>query len=74
MTLVITIIVQIIVDSKKQFIKLFVGPLGSVANSKILRRSTVYKHVQYQGLFNPPISMDVIPPYLLGVKGYFLIF
>ncbi len=67
------IIVQV-VDSKKQFTKLFVGLLGSVTNSKILRRSTLYKHAQYQGLFNPQKNMDVIPPYLLGDKGYFLIF
>lgn len=40
------IIVQV-VDSKKQFSKLFVGLLGSVTNSKILRRSTLYKHAQY---------------------------
>jgi hypothetical protein len=62
-----------VINNNKRFINLFVGLLGSVKNSRVLRRSTLYKHDQYQNIFHHDRGQVVFPLYLLGDNGYPLI-
>ncbi len=68
-----SIVAQAIVDSKKKFLNICVGLLGSTSDSKVLCNFALYKHAQNQGLFDPRKGVDGFPPYLLGDKGYRLI-
>ncbi len=47
-----SVVCQAIVDDQKQFSNIFVGLQGTINDSKVFRRSTIYYYVQYQGLFN----------------------
>ncbi len=47
--------------------------LGSVNDSRILHRFTLYQYAQFHGLFDPNKGVDGVFPYLLGDKGYPLI-
>lgn len=50
---------------------MFVGPPGSVNDSKVLRRSSLYNKTQYHGLFNLEKGcQDDMSLYLFGDKGY----
>jgi hypothetical protein len=50
---------------------MFVGPLGSVKDSKVFRRSSLYNKTQYHGLFNlEKVCQDGILLYLFRDKGY----
>jgi hypothetical protein len=55
------------------FIDLFVGLLGRVNDSKILRKSRLYVNAQQQGLFSANKGQDSFVPYLLGDNGYLLL-
>ncbi len=61
------IIAQTDVDSKKNFIDLFVGLLGSVNDSRVLKQSSLYQHVQYQGRFHHGRNVNEFPP--IHTKG-----
>jgi cytochrome oxidase assembly protein ShyY1 len=45
----------------------------SVNDSRELCKSSFYKHVEFHNLFDVTKGAYVIPPYLLGDKGYPLI-
>jgi hypothetical protein len=64
---------QAIVDCQKIIFDVCVGFLGNVNDSKMLCRSILYKHAQFQGMFNVNKATKGIPPYLLGDNGYPLI-
>jgi hypothetical protein len=66
-------VAQVVVDCNKMFTYLFVGLLGSLNDSKVLCTFPLYINVQYHGLFDG-ISFDGFFPFLLGDKGYPLIF
>jgi hypothetical protein len=62
---------QAVVDSKKRFIDLCIGMPSSVNDSRVLRRSYLYRSVTQRGLMNVNTGMiDNVPPYLIGDKGY----
>jgi len=46
---------------------------GNINDSRILRKSALYRHAQNQGLFDFKKGVDGFPLYLLGDKGYPLI-
>jgi hypothetical protein len=62
-------------DCKRRLIDICVGMLGNVNDSRVLHRFLLYKQVQLHGLFDiiRGSCKDIIPPYLLGDKGYPLI-
>jgi hypothetical protein len=66
-------IAQVIVDCNKMFTYLLVGLLGSLNDSKVLCTFAFYINVQYHGLFYVQSSNGFFP-FLLGAKGYPLIF
>jgi hypothetical protein len=45
-------VAQVVVNCNKMFTYLFVGPLGSLNDSKVLCTFTLYINVQYHGLFD----------------------
>jgi hypothetical protein len=65
---------QAIVDDQKQFTNIFMGLPGSVNEFRVVRRSTIYYFVQFQGLFNANKSQEGFFPLMLGDKGYPLLF
>jgi hypothetical protein len=65
------ITMQAVVDSKKRFTDICVGMPSSVNDSRILRRSHLYRVVAQRGLMNMDTGMlDDIPSYIIGNKGY----
>jgi hypothetical protein len=58
-----------VINNNKKFINLFVGLLGSVKNSRVLRRSTLYKHDQYQNIFHHDRGQVVSPHTFMGTVG-----
>jgi hypothetical protein len=65
------VVVHAVVDAKKNFIDLCVGLPGSVNDSRVLRRSHLYRAVTQRGLLNIDRStIDNFPPYIIGNKGY----
>jgi hypothetical protein len=45
------VVAQTLLDCKKRSIDFFVGHFGSVNDSRVLHRFTLYRNVQYHGLF-----------------------
>jgi hypothetical protein len=68
-----SIVMQAIVDCQKIIFDICVAFLGSVNDSRMLCKSILYKHVQFQSMFNVSKRVKGIPPYLLGDKSYPLI-
>lgn len=66
-----SIVCQAVVDHEKRFLDLFVGLPGSVNDSRVLRRSGLFRKATdgriVEGL---AVSQDGFTPYLLGDKGY----
>ncbi len=64
------VVAQAIVDCKKKFIDVFVSPLGSVNDLKVLHKSRLYKNAQYHSLFASKNStfQHGFPPYFLSDK------
>ncbi len=69
------IVAQTIVNYNKMFTYVFVGLPRLVNDSRILRRSYLYKHAQYKNLLdaNRGKLNGSFPPYLVGDKAYPLI-
>jgi hypothetical protein len=66
-----TMVIQAVVDAQKRFTNVFVGLPGSVNDSRILKKSGLYRRVVNGGLLSKELyHMAYIPPYLLGDKGY----
>jgi len=70
-----SVVAQAIINCKKNIIDVFMGLLGSVNDSRVLHKSTLYKNAQYHGLFasNNSTFQHALSPYLLGNKRYPLI-
>jgi hypothetical protein len=63
-----------VVHDKKQFTDLFVRLLGSVNDSRVIKRSSSYNKAQYHGLFNLEKGcQDEMPLDLLRDKKYVLL-
>ena len=60
---------QAVVDSKKRFLDLFLGMLGSTNDSRVLRRSTLYQKTMHNTLWETT-SFQGFSPFLLGDSGY----
>jgi hypothetical protein len=69
------IVAQIIVDCNQKFINLYVGLLGLINDSHVIKKSTLYKCMQYRSLLdNYKGTLNAPSPhYLIGDKGYPLI-
>jgi hypothetical protein len=66
-----TMVLQGVVDAQKRFTDIFIGLPGSVNDSRILKKSRLYRRVVHGGLISKNLEHTVdIPPYLLGNKGY----
>jgi hypothetical protein len=61
---------HVVVDSNKQFLDLYLGMLGSTNDARVLRRSSLYRMVMSENLFDVRYSVDGFSPYLLGDSGY----
>lgn len=65
------IVAQVVVDSKKRFLDVFVGLFRNVNDSYVLRKSKLYQCAIRRGLFDIAIGpQDWMFPYILGDKGY----
>ena len=65
------IVCQVVVDRDKRFLDLFVGPPGSVNDSKVLRRSGLFRKATNGRIVEgSAVSQDGFTPYLLGDKCY----
>jgi hypothetical protein len=62
--------VQAVVDRRKRFVDLAVGMPGSMHNSRMLQRSSLYQHAENGTLFDLVVSIEGFTPYLLGDSGY----
>ncbi len=64
------IVTQVVVDYNKMFMDVFVGLFGSMNDSRVLQRSSLYKHVQYKILLDVGKGINNGPflPYLIGAK------
>ncbi len=67
-----SIVTHVVVDCNKNCIAIYVGLPRIINDSRMLRRSALYKQVQLHGLFNiiGGSCKDRISPYLVGDKGY----
>jgi len=61
---------QVVVDTDKRFMDLYIGMPGSMNDSRMLRRSTLHYLASHGDLMNPAASVDGYSPYLLGDLGY----
>jgi hypothetical protein len=61
---------QAVVDSRKVFLDLFLGMLGSTNDARMLRRSSLYQLAMRGELFPPSLGRDGFPPYFLGDSSY----
>ena len=61
---------QAVVDSRKNFLYLFLGMPGSTNDARMLRRSSLYQLAMRGELFSPSQGRDGYPSYLLGDSGY----
>jgi hypothetical protein len=60
-----------VVDAQKRFTDIYVGLPGSVNDSRILKKSGLYRRVVNGGLLSDDLHHTAdIPPYILGDKGY----
>ena len=57
-------------DSSKRFLDLYVGVHGSMNDSCVLRRSTLYSTGQQRSMWPRIASFNGFIPYLLGDGGY----
>lgn len=65
------IVAQVMVDSQKRFLDVFVGLLKNVNDSYALRKSKLCQCAIHGGIFDMATrSQDGIFPYILGDKGY----
>jgi hypothetical protein len=65
------IVLQAVVDAQKRFTDIFVGLLGSVNDSRILKKFGLYRWVLNGGFLHGCLERTTdIPPYILGDKGY----
>ncbi len=65
-----SVVCQAIVDYQKEFTNIFVGLLGSVNDSRVLRSSTICYFAELQWLFNMNKDQEGFFSFLLGNKGY----
>jgi hypothetical protein len=61
---------QAVVDSKKRFLDLYLGMLGSTNDARVFRRSTLYRLGMSGELWDAKHIVDGFTPYLLGDSGY----
>ena len=61
---------QAVVDSNKRFLDLYIGMLGSINDSHILQRSTLYQRGYTGMLFDDDASVHRFHLYLIGDLGY----
>jgi hypothetical protein len=61
---------QVVVDSRKRFLDLYLGMPGSTNDARVLRQSTLYYLAMHENLFDVHYNMDGFPPFLLGDSGY----
>jgi hypothetical protein len=61
---------QAVVDSKKQFLDLYLSMPGSTNDARVLRHSSLYRLGMSGNLFDAHYVMDGFSPYLLGDSGY----
>jgi hypothetical protein len=61
---------QVVVDSKKRFLDLYLGMPGSTNDARVLRRSTLYRLAMHENLFDLRHAVDGFPPFLLRDSGY----
>jgi hypothetical protein len=61
---------QVVVDSEKRFLDLYLGMPGSTHDVLVLRRSSLYYLAQNKNLFDPHTGIDGFSPYLLGNSSY----
>jgi hypothetical protein len=61
---------QVVVDSRKRFLDLYLGMPGSTNDARVLRQSTLYYLAMHENLFDVRFSMDGFLPFLLGDSGY----
>lgn len=61
---------QAVVDSEKRFLDLYVGMHGSMNDSRMLRRSSLF-HLASQGtVLSPTSTVDGFTPYVIADLGY----
>ncbi len=66
-----SVVAQAVVDSQKRFMDVYVGLLGSVNDSCVLKKSKLYQHVIHRVSFTWLLGHKMeSPPYLLEDKGY----
>lgn len=65
-----TINCQVVVDSEKRFIDLYLGMPGSTNDIRVLRRSSLYSLAMHGNLFDAQYAVDGHSPYLIGDLGY----
>lgn len=65
-----TIQMQAIVDRDRRFLDVYVGMPGSTHDSRVLRRSSVYRMVRANTLFPEGLTFAGFRPYFLGDSGY----
>ena len=61
---------QAVVESKKQFLDLFLGMPRSTNDSRMLRRSSLFHKGMHGTLWNAAMSFEGFTPYLLGDSRY----
>jgi hypothetical protein len=64
---------QAVVDSKKRFLDLYLGMLGSTNDARVLHRSSLYRKAMHNNLFDAHFADHGFSPYLLGNSGYLLL-
>jgi len=64
---------QVVVDSEKQFLDLFLGMLGSTNNSHMLQRSLLHHLAMHNNLFDIQNAVDGFSPFIIRDSGYSLL-
>ena len=64
---------QAIIDSNKSFLNLYIGMPGSINDTRILHRFSLYHLAMHNNLFDARNSVDSFVPYLIGDSGYLLL-
>jgi hypothetical protein len=61
---------QAVINRRKKFLDVAVGMHGSIHDSRMLRRSSLYQQAEKGTLLDPAVSFEGFIPYLLGDAGY----
>jgi len=61
---------QLVVDSDKRFLDLYLGMLGSTNDFCMLRRSSLYDMAMCCNILDPQLTFHGFAPYLIGDQGY----